>query len=215
MSDHSDTPGPAATSRDIPSGEIISSGRLESFSDGVMAVIITLMALELRPPAGVHWSQVSHRLPSLFIYILSFTVIAIYWNNHHHLLRVTTTISAGVMWANLILLFWLSLVPVATQWVGGAYRDHLPAAAYAVVSLGAAVAYYVLTRAIVRANHHDRRLIRAVGYDVKGVLSPLLYATGVGLAFLSPYLAYGCCALVSMMWVVPDRRLAARTSHRH
>lgn len=196
-------------------GEVIKTHRLESFSDGVMAVIITLMALELKPPAGEHWSQLSNRLPSLLIYILSFTVIAIYWNNHHHLLRVTTNISSGVMWSNLILLFWLSLVPVTTQWVGDAYRDHVPAAAYGIVSLGAAIAYFVLSRAILRANHHDRRLIRAVGYDVKGVLSPILYALGAGLAFVSPYLAYACFALVSMLWVVPDQRLAGRSSHRH
>jgi len=156
----------------------------------------------------------SHRLPSLLIYVLSFTVIAIYWNNHHQLLRVTTNISSGVMSSNLILLFWLSLVPVTTQWVGDAYRDHVPAA-YGVVSLGSAIAYYALSRAIPRANHHDRRLIKAVACDVKGVLSPILYALGVGLAFLSPYLAYGCFALVSMLWVVPDQRLAGHASHRH
>ena len=109
-----------------------------------------------------------HIVSSLLIYILSFTVIAIYWKNHHHLLRVTTNISAGVMWANLILLFWLSLVPVTTQWVGEAYGDQLPGAAYAVASLGSAVTCFALAHAIVHANHHDRRLIQAIGYDVKG-----------------------------------------------
>jgi len=194
--------------------DVIESRRLESFSDGVMAVIITLMALELRPPASEHWSAIAHRLPALLIYILSFTVIGIYWNNHH-LLRVTRSISSGVMWSNLMLLFWLSLVPVTTQWVGGAYRDHLPAAAYGVVSLGSALAYFVLVRSILRANHHDRRLVRAVGYDVKGVISPILYAIGAGLALISPYLAYGCFLAVTMLWVVPDRRLTSRTPHRH
>jgi uncharacterized membrane protein len=147
----------------------------------------------------------------LLVYILSFTVIGIYWNNHHHLLRATKSISASVMWTNLALLFWLSLVPFATQWVGGAYRSSEPAAAYGVVTLGAALTYYMLVRTILSANHHDVELLAAVSHDVKGMISPVIFLVGIGLAFVSPYLAYICYAVVSLMWLVPDRRLTRRT----
>lgn len=188
-------------------GEVIAPHRLESFSDGVLAVIITIMALNLRPPHGEDWSAFSHRLPNLLVYTLSFTVIAIYWNNHHHLLRATRTISGAVMWANLVLLFCLSLVPVTTDWVGGAYHRTAPALAYGVVTLAAALAYFVLVRMILRANHHDEGLVRAVGSDVKGVVSALGFATGIGLAFVSPYLSFACYAAVTVLWIIPDRRL--------
>ncbi|HQU26267.1 MAG TPA: TMEM175 family protein [Acidimicrobiales bacterium] len=190
--------------------EAISTKRLESFSDGVMAVIITLMALELRPPAGVSWTEIDHRLPNLLVYVLSFTSIAIYWVNHHHLMRVVESISGAVMWANLVLLFWLSLVPFATQWVADAYRETAPAVAYGFVAAGAAVTYYVLVRALLRANHHDGQLVRALGVDVKGLLSIIFYLAGIGLSFVTPYLMYACAAAVSAMWIVPDRRLAGR-----
>ena len=202
--------------RESPSprdGEIISSRRLESFSDGVMAVIITLMAFDLRPPAGQHWSEVVQRLPNLLIYILSFTVIGIYWNNHHHLLRLTTTISTGVMWTNLALLFSLSLVPVVTQWVGEASNSAFPAVAYGIVSLTSAVTYFTLVRAILRANHHDEQLIGALRRDVKGTISPLFSLVGIALAALNPYLSYACYASLSLMWIIPDRRLIRE--HRH
>ncbi len=194
-------------------GEIIATNRLESFSDGVMAVIITIMAFNLRPPAHDHWSDVAHRLPTLLIYILSFTFIGIYWNNHHHLLRLTTTISAGVMWANLALLFSLSLVPVVTEWVGQGADSRFAASAYGLVALVSAVVFFVLVRSILRANHHDAVLLRALGRNVKGVISPLVYAAGIGLAFINPYLAYACYALVSLMWIVPDRRLVSEHQH--
>ena len=191
-------------------GDVIATNRLESFSDGVMAVIITIMAFELKPPVSEHWAAISHRLPALLVYMLSFTFIGIYWNNHHHLLRVTKNISASVMWANLVLLFWLSLVPLATQWVGGAYRSAGPAAAYGLVALGAAITYYALVRTILRANHHDERLLAAVSHDVKGIVSAGIYLMGIALSFLSPYLAYACYTVVSIMWFVPDRRLTRR-----
>ena len=187
--------------------DVIPTNRLESFSDGVMAVIITIMAFNLRPPAHNQWSAVAKRLPTLLIYVLSFTFIGIYWNNHHHLLRLTTTISAGVMWANLAQLFSLSLVPVVTQWVGQGADALFPASAYGVVGLFSAVMYFILVRAILRANHHDANLTRALGHDLKGVISPIIYAAGIGLAFVSPYLAYACYVLVSLMWIVPDQRL--------
>jgi uncharacterized membrane protein len=145
--------------------DVIGTGRLESFSDGVMAVIITIMAFNLRPPANQHWSAVAGRLPTLLAYILSFTIIGIYWNNHHHLLGLTRTISGGVMWSNLALLFGLSLVPVVTEWVGQASHSAWPAVAYGIVSLASALTYFVLVRAILRANHHDTALARALGHD--------------------------------------------------
>jgi uncharacterized membrane protein len=183
------------------------TSRLEAFSDGVMAVIITITALSLKTPLSGSFTALSRRLPELLIYILSFTFIGIYWNNHHHLLRVTRHISGGVMWANLHLLFWLSLIPLVTEWVGGFYRDHWPAATYGIVALGAAIAFSILVLAIIRANGRDSSVGRAVGSDRKGNISIALYACAVGLAFLSPYLTYALCALVAVIWFVPDRRL--------
>lgn len=195
-----DEPSPAAFE------EIISSHRLEGFSDGVMAVIITVMAFNLRPPAHENWASLDQRIPSLLIYVLSFTVIGIYWNNHHHLLRLTT-ISAGVMWANLSLLLSLSLVPVVTEWVGQAGRSRWPAVAYGIVSLTSALTYFILVRTIVAANHHDGQLVRALRRDRKGPASPLVSMAGIALAVVTPLLSYACFALLSLMWIIPDRRL--------
>ncbi len=183
------------------------TSRLEAFSDGVFAVIITITALELRAPAGWTWSSVAHRLPNLLIYVLSFLVIGIYWNNHHHLLRVTDRIDGGVMWSNLHLLFWLSLIPVMTEWVGRDYDHPVPACVFGIVFLGAAVAYWVLVRMILRANPHDARLAAAIGSDRKGKLSIVGYVAGAGLAFVVPWLAYVCFAAVAAVWFIPDRRL--------
>jgi len=210
MSQHPERP--AETSED-PVGEVIDSGRLESFSDGVMAVIITVMAFNLRPPVHDSWTSVEHRVPSLLIYILSFTVIGIYWNNHHHLLRMTTTISGGVMWANLALLFCLSLTPVVTEWIGQGARSAFPAVAYGIVSLASALTYFALVRTILRANHHDEKLVRALGHDVKGAISPFVSVSGIALAFVSPFLSYACYGLLSLMWIIPDRRLVREHQH--
>jgi uncharacterized membrane protein len=188
-------------------GDAIDTHRLEAFSDGVMAVIITIMAFDLKVPLTADLHGLASRLPSLLVYVLSFTVIGIYWNNHHHLLRATGRISSSVMWTNLHLLFWLSLIPFATDWVGTMHDRSLPAATYGVVALGAALAYFVLVRAILRANSEDEVLAAAVGRDVKGTVSPIIYATGIGLAFVSPYLAYVCYVAVSLLWFIPDRRL--------
>jgi uncharacterized membrane protein len=184
----------------------LSAHRLEAFSDGVMAVIITLMAFEIKAPSSFHLVDLRHEVPSLLVYVLSFTFIGIYWNNHHHLLRVTPRITAGVMWANLAVLFWLSLVPFLTEWVAIQYRHPLPAASYGVGALGAAIAYWVLVRTITRANA-DAHVARAIGTDVKGMISPVLYLTGIGLAFVEPWLAYGVYVLVALIWFIPDRRL--------
>ncbi len=185
--------------------------RLEAFSDGVMAVIITIMAFDLKTPATPDLHGLSHRVAPLLVYVLSFTMIGIYWNNHHHLLRATERISGAVMWSNLYLLFWLSLIPFATAWVGTAHAHSLPAITYGAVALGAAIAYSALVRAILHANPNDKSLAAAVGTDIKGMVSLAIYAIGVGLAFVSPYLAYASYALVSVIWFVPDRRLTRRT----
>jgi uncharacterized membrane protein len=198
----------AASSR---AGNAIDGHRLEAFSDGVMAVIITIMAFDLKTPVTASVHGLASRLPSLLVYVLSFTVIGIYWNNHHHLLRATRWINAGVMWTNLHLLFWLSLIPFATEWVGTAHDRTLPAATYGAIALGAALAYFALVRAILRANPDDADIAAAVGKDIKGIVSPIVYIAGLGLAFVSPYLAYACYAGVSLLWFIPDRRLTKST----
>lgn len=180
--------------------------RLEAFSDGVMAVVITIMALNLQVPSDTTWRALEHELPSLLIYVLSFTIIGTYWNNHHHLLRATEHISGAVMWANLHLLFWLSLIPLATKWVGEAHEASLPASVYGIVSLGGALAYLLLVRMIIRANGRDSPVARAIGSDAKGKLSSALFAAGIGLAWVSPWLAYAVYVAVVVQWLVPDRR---------
>jgi uncharacterized membrane protein len=186
--------------------EAFSPRRLEAFSDGVMAVIITIMAFNLRAPAGASITDLRHRLPELLVYVLSFTYVGIYWNNHHHLLRVTPQINGAVMWANLAVLFWLSLVPTLTEWMANEYRYSLPAAIYGVAALGAAIAYYVLVHAIVRANTGSS-VAAAIGSDSKGVISAVMYGIAIGLAFVTPWLAYAIYVLVALFWLVPDRRL--------
>ncbi len=188
-------------------------GRLEAFSDAVMAVIMTLMALELRVPsegssAREAWLEVR---PGLLVYILSFLFIAIYWNNHHHLLRATRRISSGVMWANMFLLFWLSLIPVCTSWVREDGGEAVPAAAYGIVMLACGLAYTLLVRAIIRANGTDSAVARAIASDVKGYVSLVLYASGVLLASVSPWISYALYLSVSVMWLIPDRRFTRAT----
>jgi uncharacterized membrane protein len=182
--------------------------RLEAFSDGVMAVVITIMAFGLNVPKDTTWHALSQQLPSLFVYVLSFAQIGIYWNNHHHLLRATERISGGVMWANLGLLLWLSFFPVGTKWVGQAHRASLPASVYGMICLGSALAYTVLVRMIIRANGRDSRVARAIGSDAKGYVSVGLYVLATVLAWLSPWISYALILSVSLLWFVPDRRFA-------
>jgi uncharacterized membrane protein len=182
------------------------SNRVEAFSDGVMAVIITIMAFELKRPDHPTWHALTQSLSGLLVYILSFVIIGMYWNNHHHLFRATERISGAVMWANLFLLFWLSLLPFVTNWVSTFYKAHLPASTFGVVALGAAVAYGILVRTIIRANGRDSAVAAAVGSDRKGNVSIALYAAGVGLAWVSPWIAYGLYVAVAVVWFVPDRR---------
>jgi uncharacterized membrane protein len=197
---------PLAGAVEGPRGAI-GTGRVEAFSDGVMAVIITIMVLELRRPSGARFSDLGTIVPGLIVYVLSFVMIGIYWNNHHHLFLRTERISGAVMWANLHLLFWLSLVPIVTEWTGAYYRDHLPAAAYGVVCLGAAVSFTLLTRAIVTSNGRDSDVARAIGDDRQGRASLAVYVAGIALSAASPYAGYACYATVSAIWFVPDRRM--------
>ena len=182
------------------------TARVEAFSDAVMAVIITILAFELRAPRGATLGAVRDQLPGLLVYVLSFVLVGIYWNNHHHLLRAAERISGAAMWANLFLLFWLSLIPVLTEWLRDEYRHPLPAAAYGAVALAAGFAYAILVRTLIRANGRDSILADAIGSDIKGYASLVLYAAGVGLAFVSPWISYMIYVAVAVMWFVPDRR---------
>ena len=186
------------------------TGRLEAFSDGVMAVIITLMAFELKVPGGGGFSNLGGLVPGLLVYVLSFMFVGIYWNNHHHLLRAATRISGSVMWLNLHLLLWLSLIPLVTEWMAAHWRDHAPAVCYAVVALGSAVAYTLLQAAIIRADGPGSVIADALGSDRKGRASLVAYLAALGLAFVSPVISYVLFALVAFMWFIPDRRLDRR-----
>src|SRR2546425_6363987 len=188
----------------------VGTTRVEAFSDSVMAVIITIMAFELRPPQGAGLDAMRDQLPGVLVYVLSFTFVGIYWNNHHHLLRAADRISGAAMWANLFLLFWLSLIPVLTEWVRDEYRPALPAASYGAVALAAGVAYMVLVRALIQANGRESLLARPIGSDIKGYPSLVLYAAAAGLAFVSPWISYGIFVAVALMWFVPDRRFTRR-----
>jgi uncharacterized membrane protein len=187
--------------------------RLEAFSDAVLAVIITIMALQLRPPPSGDLAALQTLIPGLLIYVLSFTVIGIYWNNHHHLLRATRRISGDVMWANLYLLFWLSLVPIVTAWVGAHPRSLWPAVIYGAIGFMAGIAYYILTLTIRKVNK-DTTINVFLQRDTKAKVSVALLALGMALAFIEPLLAYGAYALVSLMWFIPDRRLATSSNEQ-
>ncbi len=185
----------------------MTKGRLEAFSDGVLAILITIMVLELKIPAGDVWAALSATLPAFLMYVLSFLYLGIYWTNHHHLLQAAHRVTGGILWANLHLLFWLSLVPITTSWMGEHWREPIPTAVYGVVLLLAGIAYYVLQTLIVRAEGLDSRLRAALGRDLKGKISPVLYLIAVLLAFVRPAAADAIYILVALTWLVPDRRI--------
>jgi uncharacterized membrane protein len=191
--------------------ETMGAGRLEAFSDAVMAVIITILALGLPAPEGSTRAALFEVKGDFFIYILAFVFIAIYWNNHHHLLRATTRINGAAMWANMLLLFWLSLVPVVTEWIRQDAWAQLPVASFGVIALGAAVSYSLLVRSLIVANGRDSLLARAIASDVKGYISLALYAAAVGFAAASTrtvWVAYVLYVAVAVMWLIPDRRFS-------
>ncbi|HUS32234.1 MAG TPA: TMEM175 family protein [Kofleriaceae bacterium] len=181
-------------------------GRLEAFSDGVIAIIITIMVLELKVPHGTSFEALRHVWPPLAAYVVSFIYVGIYWNNHHHLVHTVKHVDGWVMWANMHLLFWLSLIPKATEWVGEDLHEHVPLAVYAFVMLMAGVSYLLLTKAILRQGDNPQ-LKEALGKDYKGNLSGVLYAAGVGLAFVSRWITIAIIIAVAILWLIPDRRL--------
>jgi uncharacterized membrane protein len=185
----------------------VPTGRLEAFSDGVIAVIITIMVLELKAPEETEWRALHPMLPTLMAYVLSFVFLGIYWNNHHHLLHVTQRISGGVMWANLHLLFWLSLVPFVTAWMGEHEEAAVPAAAYGGVLLMCGLAFTILVRAILGAPGGNPVLKAAVGRDVKGWMSLVLYSAGILFTLVDHRISYLLYVAVALMWLIPDRRI--------
>src|SRR6201987_4770698 len=186
-------------------GSVMGKDRLAAFSDGVIAIIITIMVLELKVPHGSDWTALMAVTPNFVSYVLSFIYLAIYWNNHHHLLHTVTRADGLILWANSHLLFWLSLVPAATAWMGENFLAPLPTAAYGVSLLMPAIAYQLLQSAIVHQQGKHSVLASAIGSDVKGKISPLLYAAAVALAFVDAWLSIAIYALVAVMWLVPDR----------
>ena len=181
--------------------------RLEAFSDGVLAIIITIMVLELRVPHEPTLAALGMMWPKLLSYLLSFVFVGIYWNNHHHLWQVVERVNGSVLWANLHLLFWLSLVPLVTAWMGENHFAAAPVAVYGVVLLGSGLAYYVMSRVLLANHPPDSLLARALGSDFKGRISLLIYAAAIAVAFALPWLAGMLYASVAVMWLVPDRRI--------
>ncbi len=188
--------------------------RLEAFSDGVIAIIITIMVLELKVPHSDELQTLKPLVPVFFSYVLSFVFVGIYWNNHHHLMHSVSKVSASVLWANLHLLFWLSLIPFVTGWMGENHFAKAPTALYGAVMLMAAIAYTILTYAIIATHGKDSTLARAVGKDWKGKLSLLTYTSAIPLAFFKPWISIALFALVSIIWILPDRRIERELANK-
>jgi uncharacterized membrane protein len=185
----------------------MSPNRLEAFSDGVLAIIITIMVLELRPPHEPSWSALHPLWPVLLSYVMSFVYLGIYWNNHHHMLHMTRRVTGGILWANLHLLFWLSLTPFTTAWMGDTHFAAVPSAVYGCVLLACAISYYVLQLLIIRSQGPHSPLAAAVGPDKKGKLSPVIYILAIGAAFVHPAISGALYAFAALIWLIPDRRL--------
>lgn len=193
----------------------MSKARMEAFSDAVFAIIITIMVLELKVPHGIELTALRALLPVFLSYVLSFIYLGIYWNNHHHLLSVVHQVSGATLWANLHLLFWLSLIPFASGWMGENQFAPVPTALYGGILLLTACAYLLLQREILVREGPGSLLAVAVGKDWKGRVSPLLYALGIALAFVRPWIAGVVYAAVALMWLVPDRRIERKVAHAH
>jgi uncharacterized membrane protein len=185
----------------------MSTGRLEAFSDGVIAIIITIMVLEMKVPHGDGLKELRPLLPVFLSYVLSFVYVGIYWNNHHHLLHACTAVTGSILWANLHLLFWLSLFPFTAGWMGENHFTALPTALYGMVLLMAAIAYYLLQRTIIRAQGPDSILKKAIGGDWKGRLSPVLYIVAIVATLRSSWVAQGVLLFAALIWLIPDRRI--------
>jgi TMEM175 potassium channel family protein len=193
----------------------VSKTRLEAFTDGVIAIIITIMVLEVRTPHGTTWAALRQDLPVLLAYVLSFVLIGIYWNNHHHMLAAVTRISGMTLWANQHLLFWLSLIPVATAWMSENHFPPIPVAAYGVVLLAASLAYSILQAVLLRIEDDSSVLAAAIGTDVKGRASPLMYGLGIGLSFADRWLGIAAYTGVALIWLIPDRRVERALTGAH
>ena len=192
----------------------MNKGRLEAFSDGVLAVIITIMVLEMKSPNGTSLAALRPVIPVLLTYVLSFVYIGIDWNNHHHLLHATQRVNGATLWANLHLLFWLSLVPFATAWMGENRFDSWPVAVYGIVLLLAAIAYFILTRALISLHGESSTLATSIGRDRKGKISIAIYAAAIPLAFAKPWIAGSCYVIVAIMWLIPDPRIERKMERR-
>ena len=186
---------------------MIKPARLEAFSDGVLAVAITIMVLEMKAPEGAELAALLHVVPAFISYVLSFIYIGIYWNNHHHMMHAVKRVTGGVLWANLHLLFWLSLLPFVTGWMGENHFAQLPTALYGFVLLMAAIAYWILVVTIINAEGADSLLAKAVGKDLKGKLSAVAYAVAIALSFVNHWFAAAIYVLVALVWLVPDKRI--------
>ncbi len=186
---------------------MMSKGRIEAFSDGVIAILITILVLDLKIPHGEDLRSLYPLLPVFLAYTLSFIYLGIYWNNHHHMFQLAARISGWVMWSNLHLLFWLSLVPFTTGWMGENHFEPLPTALYGVNLLMAAIAYWILQQSIIRAEGSHSKLAVAIGQDWKGKLSPFFYIAGIALAFVAPWVSQAIYVFVAVIWFIPDRRI--------
>ncbi|NOS66834.1 MAG: DUF1211 domain-containing protein [Candidatus Peribacteraceae bacterium] len=194
-------------------GFFAETNRLEAFSDAVIAIIMTIMVLELHVPEEPTLAALVPLLPVFLSYFLSFVFLAIYWNNHHHLLHATTGVTGGILWANMHLLFWLSLIPFTTEWLGIHITESAPSVLYSIVLLGAAIAYFILTRLIILNQGKDSKLAQAIGGDAKGYISILLYLIAIGGSFIHTGISIACFVIVALMWIVPDRRIVKMHDH--
>lgn len=186
--------------------------RLSAFSDGVIAIIITIMILEIKAPIGNHFSDLYKILPSILSYMMSFGFVGIYWNNHHHLLQASTCVNGKILWANLLLLFCLSWIPFATIWMGGHYASPDPVAFYGFVLICTGISYYVLVQTLVRYHEEDTVVVQAIGNDLKGRISVVLYAIAILFAYIYVRISYLLFIIVSIMWLVPDKRIEKKMS---
>ncbi|MBI3519079.1 MAG: DUF1211 domain-containing protein [Bacteroidetes bacterium] len=185
----------------------MNKNRLEAFSDGVLAILITIMVLEIKVPHGDQLSDLKGLIPIVLSYILSFIYLGIYWNNHHHMMHTVKSVTGDILWANLHLLFWLSMVPFATAWMGENHFSAMPMAVYGFMLLMSAIAYYILQTRIVKSQGKDSILHKAVGNDLKGKMSPVLYILGIALSLVSPWISGGLYILVAFIWLIPDKRI--------
>ena len=188
-------------------------GRLEAFSDGVLAIIITIMVLEMKVPHGDNLSDLKPLLPVFLSYILSFVYIGIYWNNHHHMLHVVHKVTGTILWTNTHLLFWLSLVPFATSWMGENNFSTWPVVLYGVILLMASIAYYFLAHSLINVHGKESTLATALGKDRKGIISSIIYVIGIGLSFIHPFIGFGMYVVVAVIWFLPDRRIEKKLEH--